>query len=326
MFNQAVLRSGSLVVALLVACLGHPALAAEGTTRSAARQLGTEGVQAYQAGDYASAVEKLERAYGALPVPSLALWSARALERTGKLVEASERYLEAVRGEVSGDRELQAQAKKDAAAEREQLLPRIPTLSIHVEGPSCEKLELLLNGQSLSAGLVDTPLPTNPGPVTVVARCSELEATETIELAEATQRQVALRLTPTQAAKNPAPSPATVPSDTTTGKPSRWQPTAGWISIGVGGAGIVLGAIMGGVALGKVSELGCDSNGACPGATDDELASANTLRTVSTVGFIAGGILTAAGVTLLLIPPPRADAAYVTPYLTASSIGLRGAF
>jgi hypothetical protein len=242
-------------------------------------------------------------------------------------VEASERYLEAVRAEISGDRELQEQAQKDAAAEREQLLPRIPTLSITVEGPSCDKLELSLNGQSLSAGLVDTPLPTNPGPVTVVARCNELEASETIELAEATQRQLTLQLAPTGAAGAPAPGQEAAPSDVgPASKQARWQPTAGWISIGVGGAGIVLGAISGGIALGKVSELGCDSSGACPGASDDELASANTLRTVSTVGFIAGGVLAAAGVTLLLTAPKRSDAAYVSPYITASSIGLRGAF
>ena len=54
-------------------------------------------VEELQEQRYDAASEKLERAYSVLRVPSIALWSARALEKGGKLVEASERYLEATR-------------------------------------------------------------------------------------------------------------------------------------------------------------------------------------------------------------------------------------
>src|SRR6187402_1280765 len=69
----------------------------DSATRGAARQLGYEGIQDYQREDYRAATDKLERAYKMLKAPSLALWSARALEKSGKFVEAAERYLEATR-------------------------------------------------------------------------------------------------------------------------------------------------------------------------------------------------------------------------------------
>src|SRR5882724_7468657 len=98
-------------------------------TRAAARALGNQGVQAYAAHDYAGALDKLDRAYHSLPVPSLGLWSARALAQTGKLVAASERYLEVARLEVKGgDLAIQQQAKADAASDRAALMPRIPNL------------------------------------------------------------------------------------------------------------------------------------------------------------------------------------------------------
>jgi hypothetical protein len=54
-------------------------------------------VNAYLDEDYQLAESRLESAYAVLRVPSLALWSARALEKNGKLIEAARRYLEATK-------------------------------------------------------------------------------------------------------------------------------------------------------------------------------------------------------------------------------------
>src|SRR5688500_19688537 len=83
----------ALLAALLTAgpLLGQ---AADESTRTAARALGTAGVEAYQANDFATATDKLEKAYGILRAPSLGLWSGRALVKVGKLVEAADRFLE----------------------------------------------------------------------------------------------------------------------------------------------------------------------------------------------------------------------------------------
>jgi Tfp pilus assembly protein PilF len=136
-----------LCLALASLCLGavfveHPAHAQESdaSTRASARQLGNTGVEAYQAGDYKTASDKLEKAYRILNAPSLGLWSARALKANGKYVEASERYLEVTRLEVSGgDVALQKKAQADAAAELEELRAKIPSLVIEVKGASAGK-------------------------------------------------------------------------------------------------------------------------------------------------------------------------------------------
>src|SRR5688572_30759640 len=111
----------SEAVAILLIWLNAAPLAAQpvdDATRAAARDLGMAGVEAYQAGSYPAASEKLDKAYRTLRAPSLGLWSARALAKLGKLIEASERYLEVTRLDVaSGDVAVQKQAQIDAAAE-----------------------------------------------------------------------------------------------------------------------------------------------------------------------------------------------------------------
>src|SRR5689334_3893827 len=106
--------------------MAEPALAQSDSARAGARDLGPGGVEAYQGGNYTLATDKLGRAFEILRVPSLGLWSARALAKSGKLVEASERYLVVTRLDASGDIAVQNQAKAEAATEREALLPKIP--------------------------------------------------------------------------------------------------------------------------------------------------------------------------------------------------------
>ena len=66
--------------ALLCLMSAHAAAdEADSATRDAARGLGLSGVEAYQAGDYDVASNRLEKAYSLINVPSLGLWSARAL-------------------------------------------------------------------------------------------------------------------------------------------------------------------------------------------------------------------------------------------------------
>ena len=88
-------------------------------------QLGYEGVAAYQKGDYVSARDKLERAYRVVRAPSLGLWSARALEKSGKLVEASERYLEVTRLEVKAG---EAAVQQELAQPHRQLIKQSSNL------------------------------------------------------------------------------------------------------------------------------------------------------------------------------------------------------
>jgi hypothetical protein len=81
-----------------------------------------------------------------------------------------------------------------------------------------------------------------------------------------------------------------------------------WSAIGVGAAGVLTGAITGALAISKKSKLddGDCVNRVCWNQTmQDDLNGYSTLKTVSSIGFIAGGVLAATGVVLLVTAPKQ---------------------
>ena len=109
--------------------------------------------------------------------------------------------------------------------------------------------------------------------------------------------------------------------------------TLGWITLGVGGAGLALGGVTGVLALGKRSSI--DDSPNCRGdeclPAERSLAdSYNSLRTWSSVGLIAGGALAATGVVLLLTAPSAAATADQGPsaalWISPNGAGVRGKF
>jgi len=98
--------------------------------------------------------------------------------------------------------------------------------------------------------------------------------------------------------------------------------TVGYAVAGVGVAGLIVGGVAGGLALSTKSS-DCPTETTCSGSSAQTALHEGT---ASTVGFIAGGVLTAAGLTLVLVAPKRA-AEHVTrieaaPLIGASSTGL----
>ena len=85
--------AGLLAASLLLTTVSR-AEPSDSATRDAARSLGLSGIEAYQAGNYELASSRLEKAYALLNVPSIGLWSARALAKRNRPVEAAARYFE----------------------------------------------------------------------------------------------------------------------------------------------------------------------------------------------------------------------------------------
>jgi len=103
--------------------------------------------------------------------------------------------------------------------------------------------------------------------------------------------------------------------------------TVGYATSAVGIVGLGLGAVFGLVASGKKSDARCDSSNLCDDGS--ALDSARSAATVSTIGFIAGGVLLAAGVGIVLFSPsnkaspaPAVGTLRVTPALGAGSGGV----
>jgi hypothetical protein len=86
-----------------------------------------------------------------------------------------------------------------------------------------------------------------------------------------------------------------------------WMEPLGWVALAAGGAGLVVGGVSGGLALSKRSDLksACPNKRCAPDLHGD-VDSYETLRVVSSMGFIGGAVLAAAGITLLIVAPERA--------------------
>ena len=327
-----------LVFSGLGGVLGVSSLAAaqvvDDGSRSAARILGTTGVQAYQAGDYATANTKLEKAYQILKAPSLGLWSARALVKLNQLVKAGERYREVTRLPISsGDTAVQTGAQQDAQTELDALVPQIPSIVIHLEGAEPAQVTLTVDDQPTSTALIGESRPVDPGRHHVVARRGVDSAVSDVSVAPTAKVQVVLRFNVT----NPVPSAATAAlappnqesaADGKAPQGGRGAATLGWVGVGVGAAGLVFGGITGALALGKRSNINSSPdcwNMHCLASQQGTVDSLNSLRTLSSIGFIAGGVLSATGVVLILSAQKHETAA-ASLLLTPNAAVLRGRF
>lgn len=283
-------------------------------TRSAARALGYSGVEAFQRGDFETASDRLEKAYTVLRVPSLGLWSARALVKLGKLVEASGRYLEVTTLEVSGgDVEVQQQSQSEAKVELDELAARIPTLVVQLDGALPSETTVMLGGRPLSTPLVGEQLSLNPGRHVVEARHGKDLQTGEVTLQEGQHETLVLRFAAPAPVAPPvavAPVAPVVAPPADSGRTGSGQRTVGYALLIGGAAGVVFGGVTGAIAMSKWSGLkddGCD-DGRCPtegGPSSGDVDSYNGMRSLSTIGFVAGGALAAGGVVLLVTAPSQ---------------------
>jgi hypothetical protein len=101
------------------------------------------------------------------------------------------------------------------------------------------------------------------------------------------------------------------------------------VGLGVGGAGLLFGSVTGLVVLSKKSALEDDGcvDARCYGDQADDVDSYNSMRTLSTVGFVVGGLGAAAGAALLLTAPSEEQTgAALRPWVSVGAAGVAGRF
>ena len=315
-------RFGSWVLVVGCLTLAAPAVAQSDAEVMTARDLAQQGVQSFDAKDYETAADKLGQAYQIVKYPTIALYRARALAQLGQLVEAAELYQQATLLDPgTGQRETQEQARETARQEREQLLPRIPQVTVRVVGAVGEPT-FSVDGQPVLDVSLKAGHSLNPGQHVIAAQAGERRVEETIVVAEGERRILTLDL-------SAAASPGT-PVATDEQQPSHWQRTAGWSALGVGGAALLVGGISGSLALSKQKHLrdeGCLSSGACYEDQREDIDAYDRRARTSYVGFIAGGVLAATGVTLLATAPKQSGKeGALSAWVGPTSVGVSGRF
>jgi len=301
--------------------------------RATARQLGYQGVEAYQANEFEAAEDKLRRAFDVVKVPTLGLWLARALTKNGRWVEAAEVYREVARLEpTEGKIEAQREAQRVAASELDALARRIPELVIAVEGAASSEVVVEIDGVRVPAAVLGAARPTNPGRHSVQGKFGKQVVEQTVELAEGQKRPVKLVFKPAPAPPVP-PKPRTrvAPSDTEPASNAGTLRTVGWAALGVGAAGLVTGGVTGLLMLKQANDLEdnpyCQQDHGCEPPAHGEVDSYNRLRTISSASFIVGGAAAALGATLLLTSGGNEDEGHaVSATVGFGHVGVRGSF
>lgn len=298
-----------------------PAEAGEASSREEARTLGYAGVRAYGQGDYAAASEQLERSFALLPVPSLGLWSARALVKRGKLVEAEQRYRTVVKMRVAADdSDVQQAALETAQAELLELLPRIPTLRVQIAGARPEDVSIMLDGTPLPLERWRQGEPVNPGPHQIAGAHLGEQVLLEITAGEGRESEALLTFAARPAAHDvqerppavvpssaPVPGVAVEPVPTAGAGARAWQ-LGGWSLAGAGGLSLGASAISYLLARAQLDELRdgdlCQGQRCQPSRGLDRY---EDLRAVYLTALVGGLALGAAGATILILEPGAPD-------------------
>jgi hypothetical protein len=323
--------------------------------KATARQLTIDGYEALKKNDYAGAADRFKRADSLYHAPTITLGMARAQVGLGKLVTAQELYSRMVHEPLPPNASAGVtKAVEDAKRELEALSPRVPSVVINVKGTDASRVTL--DGVDVPSAALGVKRPVDPGKHSIKATAAGFAPGEAIvSLLEGKSESVTIELKPgldTSAPPVVAALPVGVPPPLKPTEPTpvlgnaapvspapdhveakrSTQETLGFVALGVGAAGLIVGGITGGLALGKHGDIikSCPE-GHCPldqkASLQPEIDSYNSMCTISTIGFIAGGALAATGIVLMLTAPrAKATQATVSPVVGLGFLGAKGSF
>lgn len=282
------------LVTLLLLLRTTAASADDAADKSTARELAIDGASALEAKDYETAADCFARAEALFHAPTLVLGLARAQAGLGKYVEARESYQAVIREPLDDDasdafRDAKAQAEKEVV----EVEAKIAWIIIRVKGPK-DVPGAKLDGEELPAAALGVRRPVNPGEHRLeVSAAGFARGVETFDVTPGEGREVVITL-------------EEAPDDVTQGEEGDGLSPlaiAGIGTLGLGGAALVVGGVMGGLALGKHGDLtdACDEASICPASEQGTLDDFRTFGNASTGLIVAGGVLAAVGVTLLVV-------------------------
>ncbi|WP_437893218.1 hypothetical protein [Sorangium sp. So ce124] len=248
---------------------------------------------------YESACPRLEEVIRLAPdALGAKLTLGACYEGWGKLASAWSQYV-LVEGAATkvGDLDRRMKAAVKAAA----LKPKLATLTIDVPASvrPIPGLTITRDGLPVREAQWSVPLPLDVGRhEMVVSGRGYKTRKQPIEIGEDGDR-VAVSVLPLESMTNAGPGPE---------RP--WQRPAAIVAMGLGGAGLVAGAVLGGMAIARNQESNdghCNAQERCDPTGLDLRRQAVGLGKGSTVALVAGGLLAAGGVALFVTAPSHAQ-------------------
>jgi hypothetical protein len=316
---------GGVGALLLCALCAAPARAQTSGDKETARLLMDQGHAAMTSRDFEKALHAFEAADKIMHVPTTGLAVAKARLALGHLIEARDVSLAVARLPIEpGEHPVFGEARTEAAALAKSIAPRIPSLSVTIEGGnSAPGLVVHIDEVRIRPG---APRELNPGKHVVTAWAPNHRRARTeLSLAEGARESASLTLEPESAAGR-TPDAAPEADARATGGTSPLV----YVGFGVGAAGIAVGSVAGLLSLSKTSSVEDQCNGTrCPRSAEDDADSAKALANVSNVGFAVGLVGIGVGVYGLLSSEPsevaRArSAGSIEPVIGTRFLGVRG--
>jgi hypothetical protein len=334
--------AAGVVAASLVASLATSRTARAQSSpqdQAVAQSLYDEAKKLMAASKWSDACPKLEESQRLDPTPVTEFYLADCYERAGRTASAWTTFLDLAAKEHGTGGTKSAEREKVARDRARALEPKLTQLVVDV--PAAARVAGLLvkrDGEAVRDGQWGAPVAVDPGKHTIEASApgkKAWSATQDVQGAGTTATvhvealaDAPVEAPPATAATVPATSlPSTPPADATSGSsPLR---TVGLVVGGVGVAGLAVGTVFGVIALSKNSAANSGNCGGSLGGPNDcnptgvdDRKSAVSAGNVSTVAFIAGGVLAAGGATLFLVAP----SSHVQVGATAGGLLLHGDF
>jgi hypothetical protein len=290
---------------MLAACLmlaanaraGEPTVAEKET----ARRLMDRGYDRLEDADLEGALEAFRGADDIMRVPTTSLALGEVQLKLGMLLEAVNALRRAARYPVRDDEpEAFATARSRARELDFQIAKRIPAIRVIVKGGPADDVKV--DGVAIADESVGMPFRVNPGQHVITAERAGYEtATATISVEEPHTERVVLELVPSPHAERPEPAEVDpTPAGASEEALPAWLLPA--VGFGVSGAGLIVGAITGGLSLSQTNELekACGPR-PCSESHRDDYDEVIALANASNVGFAIAGAGAAVGVVGLVL-------------------------
>jgi hypothetical protein len=272
---------------------------------AAAQDLFEQGLTLLENDDWDGACEKFRASMEAEPSGGTALNLGRCHERAGLTASAWAEYARAVSlFQAARDEERMAFAKERA----DRLEPSLSKLTIQVT--PTPGLVVERDGVVVVEGAYGTPVAVDPGERTITARAEGYKTwTTTVNVGTSPDTYA---VTVPALEEDPTAFVADQPTRGDQGG-SDGLIIAGGVVTGVGGAAVLVGAILGGLVLSDASDYGSKCNDQVPDGADytngcppdevsaEDLDGTTTLANASTGLFVAGGVVAAGGIVMLII-------------------------
>ncbi len=316
-------RTGAFLAAFLA-----PAVA-RGDGASLAEALFRQARDAIHHGDYATACPLLAESQRLDPSTGTLLNLGTCEEHEGHLATAWAAFRSLLDTTPEGDERAVFARARVAALE-----PRLAWLRLRVQGDPSAPLTVSLDATPLGAASFGVQLAVNPGTHVVVLDAPPREKrTITVVLQEGQHEDAVLEVPALPSSSTRSSSVADRPASAA--RRSVPWPTVGIVTASVGGAGIVAGGILAGLAASKNADSNasgvpggpCVGN-VCPPTALAERQSARSLGSAATAAFIFGTSLVAAGTVVWVVGRHRQPASSPHIGFAVSGMGVfaRGEF